>query len=279
MNTNPISSSRVLIRGGGDLGTGVAHRLFRCGFPVVVSELPQPMMVRRKVSFGSAVYEGQIIVEGVQARLVSLRSEIEQLLKQGHVPVVIDPRGELLAWLLPEVVIDARLAKRNLGTHVTDAPVVIGLGPGLVAGQDVHAVVETNRGHYLGRVILSGGAQPDTGVPGVVEGFARERVLWAPCGGRFRTEAEIGQQVRRGQTIAEVSGRPVSATISGVLRGLLHDDLPVEAGQKVGDIDPRGVTEYCFTLSDKARAIAGGVLEAILYLQHLTAPDANDAST
>jgi xanthine dehydrogenase accessory factor len=262
----------VFIRGAGDLGTGIAHRLHRAGFPVIMSELEQPTVIRRAVAFASAVYEGRIQLEGVEARLAGSPSAAETLLRQRAVPVLIDPAGTALTALRPDVLVDARLAKRNLGTTLADAPVVIGLGPGFTAGQDVDAVIETSRGHFLGRVILRGSAQPDTGIPGVMEGYGRERVLWAPCAGSFVGHAKIGAGIEAGQVVASVAGRPVRANISGVLRGVLHDGLLVHQGQKVGDIDPRGIVEHCFTISDKARAIGGAVLEAILYLrQHLTA--------
>jgi len=261
-----LESILVLVRGGGDLGTGIAHRLHRAGFRVVVSELPQPLVIRRTVAFASAVYEGHIEVEGAEARLARDATEIESMLDQGLVPVIVDPAGEAIPLLKPDVVVDTRMAKRNLGTTLADAPIVIGLGPGFTAGQDVHAVVETMRGHNLGRVILQGNAEPDTHVPGLVQGYGRERVLWAPAAGRFQSHVHIGERVEAGQVIAQVAEQPVRAGISGVLRGLLHDGLLVREGQKVGDIDPRGVAEHCFTISDKARAIAGGVLEAILYL-------------
>lgn len=256
----------VLIRGGGDLGSGVAHRLHRSGFRVVVTELPQPLVIRRAVAFANAVYEGHCAVEGVEARLVRSVEEVGAILSRGMIPVLMDPEGRAIPLLRPDVVVDARLAKRNLGTTMADAPIVIGLGPGFVAGQDVHAVIETQRGHDLGRMILQGCAAADTSVPGLVQGYGRERVLWAPKAGVFRGQAAIGDAVAAGQVVAHVEDEPVLASIGGVLRGLLHDGLSVGKGQKVGDIDPRGVVEHCFTISDKSRAIGGGVLEAILYL-------------
>ena len=264
----------VVIKGGGDLATGVVHRLCRAGMQVVVTELAQPTVIRRAVAVASAVYEGQVEVEGLVARLVESdqqtcteRSErIRAILAVGLVPVVVDPRGEVISRLRPTVVVDAIVAKRNTGTRITDAPIVIGLGPGFTAGLDVHAVIETNRGHHLGRVILSGSAEPDTGVPGPTMGYTVERVLRAPCEGIFKGQRRIGDPVEAGDAVASVAGQPVVANISGVLRGLLADGLPVKAGAKVGDVDPRGVREHCFTISDKALAIGGGVLEAILYL-------------
>ena len=269
---NPLT---VLIRGGGDLGTGVAHRLHRAGLYVVVSELPQPLVVRRTVAFASAMYEGQITVERVKARLAGDKPEIERLLAQGIVPVIADPIGEAITRLQPDVVVDARMAKRNLGTTLADAPIVIGLGPGFTAGQDVHAVVETMRGHNLGRVILQGSAEPDTRVPGLLQGYGQERVLRAPRAGLFRSHMRIAERVEAGQTVAYVTDQPVQASISGVLRGLLHDNLLVHQEQKVGDIDPSGIVEHCFTISDKARAVGGGVLEAILYLSRPSVPGPN----
>jgi xanthine dehydrogenase accessory factor len=256
----------VVIKGGGDLATGVAHRLHRVGMPVVVTELAQPTVIRRAVALASAVYEGQVELEGLVARLVESDEEIRAALAAGQVPVVVDPRADVITRLCPTVVVDAIMAKRNTGTRITDAPIVIGLGPGFTAGVDVHAVIETNRGHYLGRVILSGGAEPHTGVPGPTAGFSTERVLRAPCEGTFVGKRRIGDLVEAGDAVASVAEQPVLARISGVLRGLLADGLSVRAGMKVGDIDPRGVREHCFTVSDKARAIGGGVLEAILYL-------------
>jgi len=261
----------VVVKGGGDLATGVVHRLHRAGMPVVVTELAQPTVIRRAVAVASAVYEGQVEVEGLVARLAESDQDPKGFKSKplgfwGQVPVVIDPRGEVITRLRPTVVVDAIMAKRNTGAAITDAPIVIGLGPGFTAGVDVHAVVETNRGHHLGRVILSGSAEPHTGVPGPTAGFTADRVLRAPCEGAFTGQRRIGDPVEAGEAVAYVAGQPVVAKISGVLRGLLADGLPVKAGMKVGDVDPRGVREHCFTISDKARAIGGGVLEAILYL-------------
>jgi xanthine dehydrogenase accessory factor len=233
---------------------------------VVVTELAHPTVIRRAVAVASAVYEGQVEVEGLVARLVESDEEIRTALAAGHVPVAIDPQGEVITRLRPTVVVDAIMAKRNTGTKITDAPIVIGLGPGFTAGVDVHAVIETNRGHNLGQVILSGSAEADTGVPAPTAGFTVERVLRAPCEGIFKGERRIGDPVEAGEVVASVAGQPVVAKIAGVVRGLLADGLLVKAGAKVGDVDPRGIREHCFTISDKARAIGGGVLEAILYL-------------
>jgi len=257
----------VVIKGGGDLATGAAHRLHRVGVKVVVTELAQPTVIRRAVAVGSAVYEGRAEVEGLVAQLVESYQDMRAVLAGGQVPVVIDPRGEVITRLRPTVVVDAIMAKRSTGaTTITDSPIVIGLGPGFTAGVDVHAVIETNRGHHLGRVILSGSAEPHTSLPGPTAGFTRERVLRAPCEGTFTGKRRIGDAVQAGEAVASVAGQPVVANISGVVRGLLADGLLVKAGTKVGDVDPRGIRQHCFTISDKARAIGGGVLEAILYL-------------
>ena len=257
----------VVVKGGGDLATGVAHRLHRAGMWVIITELPQPTVIRRPVAFASAVFEGEISVEGVTARRVESVTQALACLDEGVVPVLVDPQAGVVRELRPDVVVDATIAKRNLGTHISDAPIVVALGPGFTAGVDCHAVVETARGHYLGRVITQGQATPNTGVPGAVVGHAEDRVVRAPCAGVFRGERRIGDRVEAGQSVARVDGEPIVARISGVLRGLLADGLPVHAGMKVGDVDPRGVVDHCFTISDKARAVGGGVLEAILWLR------------
>jgi xanthine dehydrogenase accessory factor len=256
----------VLVRGAGDLGTGVAHRLHRAGFSVVVAELPQPQVIRRAVAFASAVYDGSAEVEGVTAVLIRDTGEVGPLLARRVIPVIIDPGCSGRLAIKPDAIVDARMAKQRLDTRLTDAPIVIALGPGYVAGHDAHAVIETMRGHDLGRVILAGTAHLDTGVPGTIDGIAQARVVYAPCDGCFVACGSIGDHVQAGQAVAHVDQQPALAHIAGVLRGILHDGLQVAAGQKVGDVDPRGVAAHCFTISDKARAVGGGVLEAILCL-------------
>jgi len=255
----------VLIKGAGDLATGVALRLYRSGFPVVMTELAEPLTVRRGAAFGEAVFTGQQIVEEVAARLAPDAATARQLLESGAIPVLVDPDAAWRQELQPEALVDAVMAKRNTGTTLADAPFVIALGPGFAAGRDCHAVIETNRGHRLGRVIWQGAAEPDTGVPGEVGGNLRsERVLYAPATGILTATIEIGDVVSTGQLIASVEGYEIRAAFPGVLRGLVHPGVRVEAGMKIGDVDPRGERSHCFTASDKALAIGGGVLEAIL---------------
>jgi xanthine dehydrogenase accessory factor len=256
----------VVVKGGGDLATGVAHRLHRVGMKVVVTELAQPTVIRRAVAFASAVFEGEVMVEGVTARRVEDAAQALALLPEGIVPVLVDPGASIVRELKPTGVVDAIIAKRNTGTQITDAPLVVALGPGFTAGIDAHVVIETNRGHDLGRVILEGQASPDTGVPGPVMGYASQRVVRAPGPGVFQGVKAIGDRVEAGDVVARAGDQPVLAPISGVLRGLLADGLVVKEGMKVGDVDPRGVRQHCFTISDKARALGGSVLEAILYL-------------
>ena len=253
----------TLIRGAGDLATDVALRLRRCGFPIIMTEVEQPLAVRRTVAFAQAVYDGETTVEGVTARCVNLPFA-KGVLGRGDIPVIVDPDGDCRAAFQPDIVVDARVAKHNLDTTLADATLVIGLGPGFTAGVDCHAVIETNRGHNLGRVIWAGSAEPDTGVPGRVGGADAERVLRAPAAGQVETLREIGALVQAGEVVARVGGVDVAAPIAGVLRGLLHAGLSVEAGTKLGDIDPRADPSVIHTVSDKSLAIAGGVLEAIL---------------
>jgi xanthine dehydrogenase accessory factor len=259
-----LADTLVVVRGGGDLGTGVAHRLHRCGFTVMVTELAQPLCVRRAVSFGEAVYAGSITVEGVTARRADDPMIGMAYTAMDEIPVIVDEADDVLWRMRPPIVVDARLAKQNLGTRLKDAPLVVGLGPGFTAGRDCRVVIETNRGHNLGRVYWQGAAEVDTGQPEPVSGFAGERVLRAPVDGIFQARRDIGDLVQTGEVLGQVGDSPVTAQFAGVVRGLLHDGVPVMAGLKIGDLDPRGVREYCFLISDKARSVAGGVLEAIL---------------
>jgi xanthine dehydrogenase accessory factor len=256
----------ILVRGGGELASGVAHRLHRSHFKICMTEISHPLAVRREVAFSEAIYEGEKEVEGVRAKLVSKPEEIESPWKKETIPILVDPDAKKTRkFLKPDVLVDAILAKKNLGTQISDAPLVIGLGPGFTAGADVHIVVETNRGQGLGRMILNGTAEPDTGIPGEIGGYTIDRVLRTMKKGIFHPQKSIGDRVDEGAVVAVADDFPVIAKIGGIVRGLLREGAEVKKGMKVGDIDPRGKKQSCFTISDKARAIGGGVLEAILY--------------
>lgn len=257
----------VVIRGAGDIATGIALRLWRAKFQVVMTDLERPTAIRRTVCFSQAILKGEANVEDVTAKRGDSPAHALELLERGVVPVLADPRGDCIPVLKPYGVVDAILAKRNLGTRITDARVVVGVGPGFTAGEDCHAVVETMRGHYLGRVIYKGSAQPNTGVPGLIGGFSGERLLRAPADGVFHPLLEIGTQVHEGDVAATVEGVPMPCTLTGVLRGILPEGTPVHRGMKAGDIDPRCRPEHCRCASDKALAVGGGVLEALLALR------------
>lgn len=259
-----IDTILVLIRGAGDLASGVAWRLHRCGFLVVMTELPAPLVVRRTVAFAEAVYSGETFVQGTHARRAETAAEARRLAAHGIVPVLVDPAASCRFELRPQVIVDAIMAKVNTGTTIDDAPLVVALGPGFTAGLDCHAVVETNRGHDLGRVIWQGPAEPDTRLPGEVGGYRGARVLRSPAAGFVHGHVPIGSTVAEGQIIAHVDGAPISAPFSGVLRGLVHPQAPVHVGTKIGDLDARAEPRFCFTVSEKSLAVAGGVLEAIL---------------
>jgi xanthine dehydrogenase accessory factor len=254
----------ILIRGAGDLGSGVAWRLFQSHFQVLLTEIPQPLAVRRGVSFCEAVYEGNKIVEGVEAILVSTIEQVRTIWNNRAIPLIIDPDLKQSQALKPDVIVDAIVAKKNLGTRIDQAPLVITLGPGFRAGVDAHLVIETNRGHNLGRILTDGESERNTGIPGNIGGYSMERVLHAPGAGIFKTQKQIGDLVEKDERVAEIDNRPVRTAIRGILRGLIRNGTPVPAGLKVGDVDPRCNPEYCYTISEKARAIAGGVLEGIL---------------
>lgn len=256
----------VLIRGAGDLATGVAYRLARCGFGVVMTERAKPLAVRVTVSFSSCIPYETVVIEGVYGRKFACDDVkgIRAALDVGLVAVLVDPDGESIRALRPNVLIDGRVAKVNIDTRIDQAPLVIGLGPGFTAGVDCHAVIETNRGHDLGRVIWSGGASPDTGIPASVNGKDTERVLRAPHAGTVYPLSVVGMAHHAGDVLAHVDETPIRAPFDGVLRGLIDDETPVGAGTKIGDLDPRARRVNCFTISDKSLAIGGGVLEAIL---------------
>lgn len=254
----------VVIKGAGDLASGVAYRLKRAGFPIIMTELPVPTFIRRTVCYGEAIYQNTTTVEEIPARHVNSAAEAARLASTHQIPVLADPEATVIAAVRPQVVVDAIMAKENTGTTLDDAPLVIGLGPGFTAGLDCHAVVETNRGHWLGRVIYDGPAQPDSGTPGAVRGYTADRVLRAPAAGSVAPHAKIGDHVEQDAIVATVSGIPVTAPFPGILRGLVHPSVPVTPGLKIGDVDPRADVTYCFHISDKSLAVGGGVLEAIL---------------
>ncbi len=253
----------ILVRGGGDLGSGVIYRLHQAGFPVIVTELPMPLFVRRTVAYGAAVYEGAITVDGITARHVSLPG-VAATLEQGEIPVVVSPDATLISALAPVAVVDARMAKTPMDADIGHAPLVVALGPGYETGIHCHAVIETNRGHTLGRVYWNGHAEPDTGQPGAIGGVTALRVLRAPVSGALVAHKQIGDMVRRGELVAEVAGQPVMAQIDGIVRGMIHPSVEAWPGLKIGDIDPRASREHCFTISEKALAVGGGVVEAVL---------------
>ena len=310
-SNNQIIKKNLLIicRGAGDLATGIIHRLHRAGHRVIALETDYPAAIRRQVSFCEAVYDGSAAVEGVTARLVpaladaetdtetysgendttaaNIESEkwdssaIEAVLEAGEVPLLIDPKGESIALLKPDIVVDAIIAKKNLGTTINMAPLVIGVGPGFTAGQDVHLVIESMRGHNLARIITDGMAQPNTGVPGNIAGFTSERVIHAPAAGYIHDVRKIGDIVQKGDEIARIYPDkesydnalseyvPVNATITGIIRGLIREGYYFREGFKIADIDPReSELTNCFTISDKARSIAGSVLEAVSAFEH-----------
>lgn len=310
-SNNQIIKKNLLIicRGAGDLATGIIHRLHRAGHRMIALETDYPAAIRRQVSFCEAVYDGSAAVEGVTARLVPAltdaetdtetcsgindipaahiasekwdSSAIEAVLEAGEVPLLIDPKGESIELLKPDVVVDAIIAKKNLGTTINMAPLVIGVGPGFTAGQDVHLVIESMRGHNLARIITDGMAQPNTGVPGNIAGFTSERVIHAPAAGYIHDVRKIGDIVQKGDEIARIYPDkesydnvlseyvPVNATITGIIRGLIREEYYFREGFKIADIDPReSELSNCFTISDKARSIAGSVLEAVSAFEH-----------
>lgn len=255
---------KIWIRGAGDLATGIALRLYRSGFDIIMSDIPVPTTVRRTVAFSPAVYTGETQVEGITGKLCENISMIDTVIDSGCIPVIVDPSGEIMKEYKPDIIVDAIIAKTNIGTKITDADIVIGVGPGFEAGVDCHAVVETKRGHNLGRVIWSGSAYPNTGVPGNIGGYTVERIIRATADGVFSAKVNIGDYVKAGDLLAYCDETPVYANIDGIVRGLLQDGVKVKKGMKSGDVDPRAEREYCFSVSDKASAIGGGVLEAIL---------------
>lgn len=261
-------SLRILVRGGGDLGSGVILRAARAGWQVAVAELPHPVTVRRTVSFSEAVYENQITIENIHAEKTT-PEDVPLKAKGGQVCVVVDAEADLITLWKPHVLVDARMMKAHVRQDLSVVPLVIGLGPGFTAGENCHAVIETQRGPYLGRVFWQGSASADTGIPENVAGYGCERVLRAPRNGEIQVRIPIGERVSAGQILAEVEGVPVLAPFDGVVRGMVRDGLTVTSGMKIGDVDPRGDPAVCYLVSDKSLAIGGGVLEAVLTCDHL----------
>ena len=263
----PIDRSRIaVVRGGGDLVTGVIFRLWRVGFRVLCLERAQPLVVRLPVSVAQAVFDGTHTIEGMRAvRIASVEGFLSGS-RCDEVSALVDPEGESIARVKPDLVVDGIMAKMNTGTHRGMAPLVLAIGPGFTAPDEVHGVVETKRGHYLGRLITNGTPIPNTGIPGMEMGYTTERLLRAPTDGFVEPVKKIGDHVEAGDLVATVSGHEVRARIRGVLRGLIHPTAPVTKGLKIGDVDPRDERDHCFTITDKALAIAGGILEGVLSL-------------
>lgn len=256
----------VLIKGAGDLATGIAYRLKKSGFDIVMTEIDNPTTVRRTVAFSQAIFDNEIEIEGIKGIKVNNINEIHKEIKKGNIPIIIDKEANIIKKLKPKVVVDAIIAKKNLRTSINDAPIVIGVGPGFEAKKDCHLVIETKRGHYLGKVIEEGSAIPNTGIPGNIGGYTKERIIRASSNGKIKPVVKIGDYVKKGEVIAYIDGVEVVAEIDGIVRGMLQEGIEVFKGMKSGDIDPRCEKDHCFTISDKARSIGGGVLEAIMYM-------------
>lgn len=257
----------VIIRGGGDLASGIAYKLHKAGYGVIILEIDKPLALRRAVAFCEAVYEGEITVEGLKGILAKDIKDIYRILEKGSIPVYIDGKGEIIEKIKPLAVVDAIIAKKNLGTNRKMVPITIGVGPGFEAGVDVDVVIESNRGPNLGRVFYEGKAEENTGLPVPVMGYSKERILRAPISGIIKPLCKIGDLVKKGDVVCQVGDEKIVAEIDGVVRGMIREGLEVEKGLKIGDIDPRAIRKLAFTISDKARKIGDGVLEALEYLR------------
>ncbi len=259
----------VVIRGAGDVATGIGYRLHRCGYKVLHLDIEKPMVIRRTVAFTQAIFDGEAEVDGIKCKLVENMDEINNAFENDYVAVMVDSKGTIIDKLKPDVVVDSIIAKKNLGTNRDMAKTTIGVGPGFVAGEDVDVVIESNRGHFLGSIILEGSAAPNTGEPGNIAGFTSERVIRANADGTIENVHDIGDIVKKGEPIAYIGETAVEASLDGVLRGLITDGTDVNTGLKIADIDPRGYKSYCYTITEKARAIGGAVLEGILHMEKL----------
>ncbi|MGC4019120.1 MAG: selenium-dependent molybdenum cofactor biosynthesis protein YqeB [Muricomes sp.] len=260
---------KILIKGAGDLATGIASRLYRGGHQIMMTEIAVPLTVRRTVALSRAVYKGRAVVENMTGVLVNNMSEAEKVLEAGDIPIIVDEEAAIREEYKPDVIIDAIIAKINRGTRITDAPFVIGVGPGFTAGVDCHCIIETKRGHTLGKLIYEGSAIPNTGIPGDVGGYTTERLIRASADGMIEPIVAIGDMVKKGQVVAITGNQEVYAQMNGVVRGMLQPGVEVWEGLKIGDIDARCEVSHCFTISDKARSIGGGVLEAITGFEYM----------
>lgn len=270
----------IIIRGGGDIASGVIQKFHRSGFKVIVLEAEKPSFIRRKICYGEAVYEGEMFLEGSRAILAKNIFEVEEIIKKNHIAVLIDQTGDKIKKLKPLAVVDAILAKKNLGTKMEMAPITIGLGPGFEAGKDVNAVIETMRGHDLGRLIFKGKTQENTGIPGIINGYGKERVIYSKVSGVVRNKKNIGDLIKRNEVLGYIGEIEIKSPIAGVIRGLIRDGYKVPKGFKIGDVDPRlEERKNCFTISDKARNIGGSALEAFLYLRGRLGDKKNNIST
>lgn len=264
-----IENKIIIVRGGGDLASGTINRLYNMGFKVLVLEIENPNFIRRKVCYGQAAYEGEFLLEGVVSKRADSLEEIKNIWAEEKIPVYVDPCMKILSELKPIAVVDAIIAKKNLGMKKNIAPITIALGPGFEAGRDVDAVIETQRGHNLGRIIFEGFAAENTGIPGIIKGYGKERVIHAPVSGKLKIVRDIGSVVKKDEIIAYIDEVPVYASLTGLIRGMIRDGSIVEKGLKISDIDPREEElKNCYTISDKARTISGGVAEALFYLMN-----------
>lgn len=262
-----MNDNLIIVRGGGDIATGSIQKLYRAGFDVLVLEIEKPTCIRRQVSIAQAIYDNEVKIEDMIAVRCETSKEISAAFGENKIAVVVDPDCKFINKLKPLAVVDAILAKKNLGTNRAMAPITIGLGPGFVAGDDVDLVIETNRGHNLGRIIFEGPAAKNTGNPGNIDGYTTERILRSPSDGQIHVIRDIGSIVAEGETVATVAGIPIKSQLKGIVRGMITEDVHVTSGLKVGDVDPRIVIENVHTLSDKTRCVGGGVLEAVLMLK------------